>query len=513
MYNFALTWLCLVLAVISAGKRIYAAEFFCPSGNVACLIAAINEANQNGQENTINLAAGTYTLTSVDNTTFGSNGLPVITGATSIRGENAKIAIIARDSGAPGFRIFDVAVGGRLTLDGLTVRGGFGGDRGGGIRNRGILKILQSLVRDNRAIFVGGGIYNESGSTSIINSTITRNGSTVGGGIASVAEAFPVATVTIQNSTISDNGGGGLENAGNMSIINSAIAGNISNSLGGASGIDNSGALTIANSTIARNAGLPRPASVFSGVVNRGTGTVKLQNTIVALNFPRNSPDTALDCFGPITSLGNNILGDPTDCGINLLATDRTGDPGLGPFVDSGAPGTGRFPLLETSQAIDAGNNEACSSDPALATDQLGTPRRGLCDIGAIEFYPPVNGLVVLTNMSTDFDPTPVPGGPAGTFRITAEFTNTSAQLIGHRFAEVIELSGENLLLNADGGPGGVGARLTSPDSASTVFLAGATETFEFVIGLQQQEPFAFLVNMLGDPQTLNTSVTMLGEQ
>ena len=42
----------------------------------SCLIAAINEANANGEANTIRLEAGTYTLTAVDNRTDGPNGLP-----------------------------------------------------------------------------------------------------------------------------------------------------------------------------------------------------------------------------------------------------------------------------------------------------------------------------------------------------------------------------------------------------------------------------------------------------
>ena len=34
---------------------LWAGEFFCTSGNVTCLIAAINEANGNGEENAIKL--------------------------------------------------------------------------------------------------------------------------------------------------------------------------------------------------------------------------------------------------------------------------------------------------------------------------------------------------------------------------------------------------------------------------------------------------------------------------
>jgi hypothetical protein len=68
-------------------------------------------------------------------------------------------------------------------------------------------------------------------------------------------------------------------------------------------------------------------------------------------------------------------------------------------------------------------------------------------------------------------------------------------------------------LLNADGGVGGVGARLTLASTAGTPLLPGATETVEFVIGLQKQEPFTFFVNLLGDPEISNTSVTHLGKR
>jgi len=93
--------------------------------------------------------------------------------------------------------------------------------------------------------------------------------------------------------------------------------------------------------------------------------------------------------LGPVTSLGNNLIGDPAGifpdqgarCSITLQPTDRTGDPGLAPYQDNGRPGNGHFPLLKTSQAIDVGNKAECPR-----TDQLGRLRLGACDIGAIEF-------------------------------------------------------------------------------------------------------------------------------
>jgi len=127
------------------------------------------------------------------------------------------------------------------------------------------------------------------------------------------------------------------------------------------------GVLILLNSTLAHN--------VRGGIDTSGTSTVTLQNTILALT------ETESDCQGSITSLGNNVLGDPTGCDITLLDSDLTGDPGLDTFTDDGTPGNGHFPLLPTSQVIDAGNDAACPP-----TDQLGQPRVGPCDIGAIEF-------------------------------------------------------------------------------------------------------------------------------
>jgi hypothetical protein len=46
---------------------VQAKTFHCRAGDVQCLIDAINQANANGDKNTIRLEAGTYTLTAVDN--------------------------------------------------------------------------------------------------------------------------------------------------------------------------------------------------------------------------------------------------------------------------------------------------------------------------------------------------------------------------------------------------------------------------------------------------------------
>jgi hypothetical protein len=60
---------------------------------------------------------------------------------------------------------------------------------------------------------------------------------------------------------------------------------------------------------------------------------VALQNTLLALNTAPDTLSPSKDCVGVVTSLGNNLIGDPADCTITLQASDLTGDPGLDAFT------------------------------------------------------------------------------------------------------------------------------------------------------------------------------------
>jgi hypothetical protein len=83
-------------------------------------------------------------------------------------------------------------------------------------------------------------------------------------------------------------------------------------------------------------------------------------------------------------------------------------------------------------------------------------------------------------------------------FHITATFTNTSETAIGNPFFEVTALTGGNVLVNADAGPGGVGATL-SPDVGDGILSPGESTTVAFVIGLATREAFQFHVSIRGE--------------
>jgi hypothetical protein len=344
-------------------------------------------ANANGQANTIILKAGTYTLTAVDNITDFPNGLPAITSVLTIKGTTAATTILERDTSAPAFRILRVAAAGTLTLQRLTLRNGslppvffISGffSSGGGIDNSGTLTLIDCILATNSADH-GGGLFNDNGTVTISRATFDRNDAGEdGGGLFN----SPEGTVTIANSTFvrntSQHGAGGIFNVGTVTLTNTTVAEN-SNRIGGSGGIENlQGFAVLQSTTVAENL-----AGDFGRAAVSNSGTMLLQNTIIA----RNAGATPFPDCNSATSLGNNLIGARlpfppfTQCDINPQPTDLTGDPGLDTFTDNGTPGNGHFPLLSTSQAIDAGNDAAC-----FRTDQLGKRRVGPCDIGAISF-------------------------------------------------------------------------------------------------------------------------------
>jgi hypothetical protein len=410
---------CLAVLTYPTIQLADAAEFFCPSGDVTCLIAAINEANGMPGEHVINLEPGRYTLQTVDNPgASGGNGLPVIMRSIRIQGSDDDLpSIIERDFDAPPFRIFQVSVTGQLALAGVTIQGGVTGGGGaailnggvitlqdsivtdsqtqfnGAILNQGTLRVIRSIIADNFGGHVGGGI-NNVGDALVENSTIARNSSADGGGI------FNFGSLIVKNSAINSNRtdvaqpGGGIHNAGGtVEIVNSTVANNLAGLFGGGGGIFNGfgfdglpGRISIINSTIRDN----RTGPIFSssqrgaaGIANDG-GTVQIQNTVVAGNTQGPFAATGPECSGTITSLGNNLVGDLSGCDINLQPSDLTGDPGLGSLVEFGeddSPGKAFYPVLAGSVLINRANPAACPEK-----DQLGNPRVGTCDIGAVEF-------------------------------------------------------------------------------------------------------------------------------
>jgi hypothetical protein len=196
-------------------------------------------------------------------------------------------------------------------------------------------------------------------------------------------------TLTVTDSSFTDNiayftGAGTIMNFGKLAVTNTTFARNlvVSDVSGAGAAIANYARLILTNSTLADNQVIGTHAE-GSALASASGATTILQNTLLARNVGRSGLTSRRgpDCVGVVTSLGNNLIGDPTGCTITMQGTDLTGNPGLDTFTDNGTPGNGHFPLLPTSQAIDAGNNTVCPRK-----DQIGQRRIGPCDIGAIRF-------------------------------------------------------------------------------------------------------------------------------
>jgi hypothetical protein len=244
-------------------------------------------------------------------------------------------------------------------------------------------------------------------SVTIVGLTISPTGSgcipcSGGGGILNAG------TLTIENCTIAGNlppsgsDGGGILNTGTLAIVSSTISGNavygnFHGSIGGGIANLNGGTLTITNSTISGNIvseGGPGTPYCGGGIFTDSGSTTSARSTIIALNTGQ-GPDVC----GPLTSQGFNLVGNNADSIITpAQASDLIGtsaapiDPLLGPLQYNGGLTFTRA-LQSTSPAVNAG-------DPnAPARDQRGFLRAGVSDVGAFEFGGTVP--VSLANIST----------------------------------------------------------------------------------------------------------------
>src|SRR5215217_6541937 len=215
-----------------------------------------------------------------------SSELPAVTDGAglTIDGGSADITL----SGNNAVRVFVVASGAGLTLNDLTVANGraFGG--GGIFNDGGTLTVNNSTISGNSANGNSGGIFNAGlGTLEVNSSTISGNSAgTFSGGIHNDG-----GTLTVNNSTISGNSAGtdngGIGNTGTATVSNSTISGNSAGADGGGIlSLGGGATLTVNNSTITGNSA----NNAGGGIWNADTAT--LNNTIVANNEGGNCAGT-----------------------------------------------------------------------------------------------------------------------------------------------------------------------------------------------------------------------------
>ena len=261
----------------------------------------------------------------------------------------------------------------------------------------GVTAAISGLAIEDGSASAGGGIDN-AGTLTVTDSTVSGNTATIGdGGGIDNAGTLTVTDSTLSGNTATIGDGGGIDNAGTLTVTDSTLSGNSAGSLGG--GIDNAGTLTVTDSTLSGNSAVDAAGVATSGNLSLGA-------TIVA------NSTSGGDCYGtPSDDLGYNLDDDGT-CRFSTTNHDLPNtNPLLDPsgLQDNGGP-TQTIALESGSPAIAKVTASLCS-----ATDQRGVTRIDPCDIGAYE----TNTVLVQTITFASTPPSNATmGGP--TYTVTA---------------------------------------------------------------------------------------------
>lgn len=336
-----------------------------PANCICTLRAAIMKANHfPGGGVAINIPAGTYGLViapnGLDDETTGDLN---ITNTMTINGAGAASTSIDANKID---RVINVGPSVTVTISNLTIRNGYANSTGGGIFNNGSLTINTSTISDNQsANGNGGGIANFSVGTFLTLTQSTIRGNMAGNGFAGGGLFNDSGTVTLINSTISNNsassfGGGIYNDGGTLSAFYSTIAGNLADN--NASGSSHGGGIYV------------------------NFPTVNLRSTLLGQNFAGAAND---DCSGNITSQDYNLIQTTAGCTIGGATTHNlTADPLVDSLANNGGPTQTRA-LFDASPASHAIPTAQCTDQfgAPFTVDQRGfaRPSLGACDIGAYE--------------------------------------------------------------------------------------------------------------------------------
>jgi len=248
------------------------------------------------------------------------------------------------------------------------------------------VEIIGVKISNGRELVGNGGGIRNAGELTLTRVQVSGNSAEAGSG-GGIFSGGATSSLTIAQSAISSNVattlGGGIAVDGPMTLTDSTVSNNGGSitSGGGIYAFDDSDA-EIVNTTITANHAVTQGGGLYAeSQPFQSTKRPVLRNTILAANFAASNPD----CGGAPASGGHNLVGVGGAC-IDFTAAkgDLVGtaaaprDPKLGPLANNGGT-TPTHALLAGSPAI----NGATS---CTATDQRGLVRSAsACDIGAFE--------------------------------------------------------------------------------------------------------------------------------
>jgi len=223
--------------------------------------------------------------------------------------------------------INNATAGVTLRIDGasFTVDGqDSSGERPFEIRPDTIVAMQVITITGGNVNNLGGGIYN-AGTLTLTNSTISGNEATdgYGGGIFNNSSG----AVTINNSTVSGNragslngDGGGIYNEGALTINNSTVSGNTSDAIdSGGGGIfsNNTGEVTINNSTVSGNSTMDGHGG---GIYN--IGEMALSNSTISGNSTIHRSGGGIHNVGALTINNSTVRGNSSLDGGGIFNND-----------------------------------------------------------------------------------------------------------------------------------------------------------------------------------------------
>lgn len=432
-----------IVCVVAISADVRADTFTIADGDVAALVASIQQANQNNEADTIYLALkGRYLFTTAAASTFdGFSALPTVvldqtlSNRIIVFGNGSELM---RDMAAAPFRIWMI-FGGSLELHDVVIRNGYlnglPGTTGGGIANYGgELAVFNSTFADNIGNFQGGALYVSVGSpTELTNCTLTGNKAAYGSAIYFFSGSAFMTHCTIAGNVCTSANGAALYNALIVDDPNRRVF--------------------LKNSIVALNVTNDGTPSDLSGVI-----ITMLRNVVGANNdpnaqvwMPLGSPSMYLDYVGTATS--------PIDPLLNALNDNG----GLTPTMSI---------ATDSSPAFNNGGLPANT----IATDQAGNYRLGNAEIGSLEFSnnPILNPAIEVQAVA---------GIPSGSTFNMGDVVNgqasgpTTFKILNTGFFQKLNLLGNPKIIVT----GAHASEFVVDQSATAREIAGNSETFFYV--------------------------------
>jgi hypothetical protein len=414
--------------------------------------------------------------------------------------------------------------GGTLTVTGSTVTGNSAENLvhrvgyGGGIFNNGTVSVTASTITSNFAFGSGGGIDSQQGSVTVTASTIASNHALLNGGISNSG------TLTLTNSTIESNRadgtgsegfygqGGGIGNftSGTLTVAGCTLHGNSSGYAGG--GIGNAGTLTLTDSAVTDNhATVTRTGTMIPSPYARGGGIYTTGSlTLVRCTVSGNSATLTAGNIAYGNANGGGLYSN--GCTVTLTDSTVSGNSSAGTFTGGdglvsayGGGLTGDFSTLTLTRCTFSGNTvtggnadgyggglhgymtTATLTDCTVANNADGSTSGvnvgggGVSDLGGSFTLASctVTGNTVTTAGATGHGGGLFFDGSAGAFQLgNTVVAGDAADGYGPDAAGSFSSAGYNLVGDADGSDGWAGADLTGTGSAPLDPMLGALGSY-----------------------------------